>query len=163
MFPQQADLPVEQIAGRQGRMLQSQLSPLTGLLQLLRHMGRQIGADAPVQLLMDALVLRPVVKGVVTGVLLGLQRQRRHVVQPLPDRAAPVVDDGQPGGTALPNILLHGLPEQHPLGVKIAVAQPLHHPHPPGDVRHGGVLIPLFRKQLHGRVQDLLPPYLRRL
>ena len=43
---------------------------------------------------MDALVLRPVVKGVVTGVLLGLQRQRRHVVQPLPDRAAPVVDDG---------------------------------------------------------------------
>ena len=69
----------------------------------------------------------------------------------------------QPGGTALPNIQLHGLPEQHPLGVKIAVAQPLHHPHPPGDVRHGGVLIPLFRKQLHGRVQDLLPPYLRRL
>ena len=70
--------------------------------------------------------------------------------------AAPVVDDGQPGGTALPNILLHGLPEQHPLGVKIAVAQPLHHPHPPGDVRHGGVLIPLFRKQLQGRFHDSL-------
>ena len=140
-----------------------QLPPDTGILQLLRHVGRQIAADSPVQLLVQALVLRAVVEGVVAGRPLGVQDHGRHVVQPLPDGLAAVVDDGQPRCTALPDILLHGLPEQHPLGVKVAVAQPLYHSQAFGNVRHGGVLISLFRKQLHRCVQNLLPPHLRRL
>ena len=161
--PPEADLPVEQVAGRQLRVLQAQLPPGAGVGELLRHVGHQVLADAQVELRVEGLAARPVVEGPVAGGVLHPEDQFRHGVQPLADGAAPAVDDGQAGGAALLHILLHGLLKQHPLGVKVPVAQALHHPHAPGDVRHGGVLVPLLREQLHGRVQNLLPPHLRRL